>query len=215
MPTILITGANRGIGQGLLEAYVLSPNTTVIAAVRDVVNSEKSLSSVELGTGSKIIIMKIDSASKSDTTDAVEELKTKHGIDSLDIVIANAGISNCMATVLQSPPEQFFEHFAVNTIGPVSLFQATWPLLDHVESPKFVVVSSKFGSIGLMDYLPFPNVAYGASKAALNFIARKSHFEHEKLLVVPISPGHMGSNRDGQQCRYGLWHGPGRHNPSR
>ncbi|KAK9390656.1 aflatoxin biosynthesis ketoreductase nor-1-like protein [Lipomyces mesembrius] len=175
MPTtILITGANRGIGRGLLEAYVLKPNTTVIAGVRDVASSEKSLSSVKLGTGSKIITVKLDSADKTGAKVAVEELTTEHD----DVVIANAGIAKYWGTVLDSPSEEFVEHY-----------NATWSLLDRVASPKFVVITSFLGSITGIDNFPIPDAAYASSKAAINFIARKLHFEHEKLLVVTINPG--------------------------
>jgi len=119
----------------------------------------------------------------------VEELKTKYGIDKLDVVIANAGIGKHWGTALSTPEEEFVDHFQINTIGPLILFQATWPLLDRVAAPKFVVMTSQIGTIGGMEHVPLPAIAYGVSKAAVNFVARKIHFEHEKLLVVPIHPG--------------------------
>ncbi|KAK9365370.1 hypothetical protein V1509DRAFT_633234 [Lipomyces kononenkoae] len=190
MPTnILITGSNRGIGRGLLEAFVSKLNITVIAGVRDVTSSEESLSSVKVGVGSKIITVKLDSADKTGAKVAVEELKTKHGITHLDMVIANAGIAKYWGTVLDTPSEEFVDHYNVNTLGPVLLFQATWSLLDRVTSPKFVVITSLLGSITEIDNFPLPNAAYASSKAAINFIARKLHFEHEKLLVITINPG--------------------------
>ena len=96
----------------------------------EVVKSEKSLDSVRLGTGSKIIVLKIHSASKTDAKAAVEELKIKYGISKLNVVIANAGILRSFTTVLDSSSEEFNELFTVNTLGPVLLFRATWPLLD-------------------------------------------------------------------------------------
>ena len=66
--TYVITGANRGIGKGLLETLVLRPQTTVIAAVRDVESSKKTLSSVPVGSGSKIIVVKVDSTSATDAS---------------------------------------------------------------------------------------------------------------------------------------------------
>ena len=43
--------------------------------------------------------------------------------------------------------------------------------------------------MGDMEMYPLPDTAYGASKAALNFVVRKLHFEHENLTIFPISPG--------------------------
>lgn len=78
--TYLITGANRGIGKALLDVYVARPNTTVIAAVRDVPKSTKDLASAPVHSSSKLIIVKIDSTSDSDPAAAVSELASKHNI---------------------------------------------------------------------------------------------------------------------------------------
>jgi norsolorinic acid ketoreductase len=179
-----------GIGLGLVKSYVANPNITVIAGVRDIANSN-SLKGIKLGAGSNIIIVKLDSASRTDAKAAVEEIKSRHGITSLYIVIANAGIGKYWGTVLESPPEEFLDHYNINVIGLVILFQATWPVLDTVAAPKFVVITSAIGSISAMKQIPLPDSAYGVSKTAANFVTRKLHFEHEKLLVVLIHPGYV------------------------
>lgn len=61
--------------------------------------------------------------------------------------------------------------------------------MDRVKSPKFAVMISILGTIGGMESFPLPHVVYGTSKAAVNFIARILHFEHEKLIADPIHPG--------------------------
>lgn len=40
-----------------------------------------------------------------------------------------------------------------------------------------------------MEKRNFPNAVYGTTKAALNYISRKIHFENEKLVVLAIDPG--------------------------
>lgn len=69
------------------------------------------------------------------------------------------------------------------------LFQAVLPLLNFAVKPKFVVLSSAVASINQADKIPLEASAYGASKAAINFIARKIHQENEGLIAFPISPG--------------------------
>jgi len=81
------------------------------------------------------------------------------------------------------------DHFAVNTIAPLLLFQATAPLLNSAATPKFVVLSSGAGSISDVDKLPVENTAYGASKAAVNFVTRRIHYENPNLIAFPINPG--------------------------
>lgn len=94
-PTIvLITGANRGIGRGLLAKFLARPNHIVIAGNRSPEDeTSRSLASLPMGGGSRLIIVKIDATVAEDPTKAIAELKDSHGIDHLDIVVANAGIS--------------------------------------------------------------------------------------------------------------------------
>ena len=74
-------------------------------------------------------------------------------------------------------------------IGPLALFQVVLPLLQiSTKLEQFVTVSSPIGSIGGMGPDPAPMAAYGASKAALNYLTRKIHFEYGCLISFPVSP---------------------------
>jgi norsolorinic acid ketoreductase len=187
--TYLITGANRGIGRGLLETLILRPQTTVIAAVRNVTASSKTLNTVLVGDGSKIIIVKIDSLSATDPIDAAAELKSQHGITKLDVLISNAGHFGRIGPVLLSSAQDLRDHFEINTIGPLNLIQAFFPLLEPSPSPKFFVITSIVGTIGNMEDNPFPFFAYGISKTAANYLVRKLHFENQSLTCMAFHPG--------------------------
>jgi len=190
--TYLITGANRGIGLGLLETYLARPNNTVIAAVRDPENSTvKALSTLPKGSGSSLVVVKIDSSSENDAKAAMETLRNVHKITALDVVIANAGIATIWPLVIDVKASDIAEHVKVNTIGPVLLFQAVLPLLSNSKNPnpRFIGISSVAGSIGDMEKSMVPNSAYGTSKAALNYVLLKMHYEHENITVVPLHPG--------------------------
>ena len=104
-------------------------------------------------------------------------------------MIANAGIGSDYSTALDLKVTPLKEHIAVNTIGPLALFQAFFPLLQKSIQPKFVYISSPLASIGGMEQRPFPMAAYGASKAAMNYFIRKIHFENEGLVSFAIDPG--------------------------
>jgi norsolorinic acid ketoreductase len=187
--TYLITGANRGIGKGLLSAFISRPNTTVIAAVRDVPSATISLSSVPLGSDSKLILIKIDSNVDSDPAATVSELATKYSINKIDVLISNAGLLDIIAPVIDTPADQVRKHIETNTIGPLVLLQAFMPLLAASSSPKFLVISSTLGSVGEMGNLPVPFFAYGVSKAAVNYFVRKVAFENPKLISMAFNPG--------------------------
>lgn len=145
---VLISGASRGVGRALAELYLARPNHVVIAANRDPSSSQsQSLSSLPTGTNSKLIIVKLDAKSDTDGPAAVETLRKEHGIERLDIVIANAGIAFTWPKVEDVKFEDMREHYEVNVIGVVRLFQATVGLLRKGENPKWVTIGSQSGLI--------------------------------------------------------------------
>ena len=70
----------------------------------------------------------------------------------------------------------------INVNGPLLLFQATHDLLEKSSDPKFVAISSVVGSIAAGG-TNFEGgfYAYGASKAALNWVVRKLHHDFENF----------------------------------
>ncbi|KAK5710118.1 hypothetical protein LTR17_019180 [Elasticomyces elasticus] len=191
MFTILITGANKGIGTGLVTEYLARPDTTVIAAVRDPsAKDSQALETLPKGANSRLIVVKIASTSETDASSAVETLRSQD-ISHLDTVYANAGIfkREAFVGVSQSKTSDFIEHIDVNVGGPLRLFQATLPLLNAAEKPTFVLVSSVADTIGGAEKMPFKVTAYGASKAAANFLLRRIHVEHENVVSIAMHPG--------------------------
>ena len=145
-----------GIGQGLLSSYLSRPNKIVIAGVRDPSQPmAKALSSLPKGQSSTLIIVNIDSTSSTDTITAIEILQSKYNIASLDIVIANAGISlpKAFGPVASIKIDDVKEHVDVNALGPLHLFRATLPLLkEAAHGPRnSITVSSPAGSIGAIE----------------------------------------------------------------
>jgi len=207
--TYLITGANRGIGKALLEVFASRPNTTVIAAVRDVKKSTKDLASVPVDSSSRIIIVKIDSTSETDPEAAVAELASKYNITSLDILIANAGHMGEIVTTLKTKASELRRMLEVNTIGPLTLIQAFAPLLRKSAKPQFLVLTSTIGTLGNMDKIPVPFFGYGLSKAAANYLVRKLHFENPWLISMAFNPGWVQTDMgDGAAAGVGMESAP-------
>lgn len=150
-PTVvMITGANRGIGKGLLELYLAKPNHQVIAANRHPEHdTSKALLQLPRAEGTSILIIKVDATSATDPTDAVKRLATSHGIQHLDILIANAGISYIWPKVSEVKVEDMQKHMLPNVYGFVWLYQAFLPLLKKSErvGPKWVTIGSSAGSL--------------------------------------------------------------------
>jgi norsolorinic acid ketoreductase len=182
-----ISGANRGIGLGFVQALAKRPDTVIYAAVRDPSNANElqKLNSLT----KNIHIIKLESVSESDAKAAAEKIENISGY--VDVVIANAGILKYQGPVVTTPIQEIRDHYEVNFVGPLILFQALYPLLKKSKSgaPKFVVISTVLGSIG--DMYPVPTTPYGASKAAINYVTKKIHQEHENdgLIAFPMHPG--------------------------
>ena len=68
-------------------------------------------------------------------------------------------------------------HLQVNVNGPLVLFQTTYSLLKESKDPKFVSISTGLGSIHRGAAVSARVYAYGASKAALNWVTRKLHHD--------------------------------------
>ncbi|ODN88060.1 hypothetical protein L198_06808 [Cryptococcus wingfieldii CBS 7118] len=170
--TVLITGANRGVGRALTKFY-LEKAWRVVAAARN---------PTKVSQEDKVVIVKIDSSSPTDAQEAVEELKSKPGITHLDLVIANAASSQNSAPLVSSSVST---DLITNVSGPIALYQATRSLLTDEDA--FVAITSTAGSV-TGDWGPSLG-AYGATKIALNFIIRGIHIEEPKLKAFAINPG--------------------------
>ncbi|KAI8966319.1 NAD(P)-binding protein [Daldinia sp. FL1419] len=184
---VLISGANRGFGRGLAERYLALPNHVVIAANRNPGHStSKELARLPKASGTSLIVVKVEAASDTDATDAIEELK-KQGIDHLDLVIANAAVSFAFTKVADAKVEDMSRVMNINFFGVLRLFQATLPLLRKAVSPKFVTIGSGAGSIEEM--YSYPNAVYGPSKAAVHYITKRINEEERNIVAFVIDPG--------------------------
>ncbi|KAJ7466166.1 aflatoxin biosynthesis ketoreductase-like protein nor-1 [Mycena galericulata] len=185
----LISGANRGIGYGLAAVLAARPNTIVFAGARDpTAQSLKDLAA----KNSNVYVVKLTSGDEADNQAAVAEIKKTVG--QLDVVIANAGISKYYGQLATTPLSEFREHWEVNALGTIVLFQAVHTLLLASPSgaPVFALISTGAASMGA--YYPLPASAYGSSKAASNFLVKVLDAEHKPLVALAIHPGWVATD---------------------
>ncbi|KAI1373500.1 NAD(P)-binding protein [Hypoxylon crocopeplum] len=187
-PTIvLITGANRGIGKGLLQLYLAKPNHIVIAANRDPNHaSSKALAELPKAEGTSLSLIKIDATDRNDPSEAVKTLQSK-GIDHVDILIANAGIALSWPKVCDVKTDEIQQHVVVNVYGFLWLFQAMRPILKEAKNPIWVTMGSS--SAFLTNMLPIQNAAYAPTKLMGHWYTKAIHIEEPWLTAFPIDPG--------------------------
>ncbi len=171
--TVLITGANRGIGLALTKIH-LNRGDTVYAACRH--------SSDELNDSGAKILEGIDVSSQ----DCVEDLKNKiEGIE-IDILINNAGIFK-NETLDDMNFENIQKQLNINAIAPLRL---THSLLTNLHNgSKVGLITSRMGSI--KDNGSGSYYGYRMSKAALN-AAGKSLANDLKAQGISIAILHPG-----------------------
>ncbi|KAL7933853.1 hypothetical protein V8C35DRAFT_302592 [Trichoderma chlorosporum] len=206
----VITGGNRGLGLGLIKSLLPRASTTVIATVRNengISTLIEETKTVDRGLGSALHITKLDFS----TTNSLTKIKEafKFSIDHIDVLINNAGSATPMVTAAETTAEDLRASFEVNTIAPLLVFQALWPLLQKSSSPKLVMMTSSVGSITEME--PVPGGAYGPSKAAQNWLTRALHLENKDngLITIALHPGWV-QTRAGQFVadQWGFTSGP-------
>lgn len=194
MPTqtvVLITGANRGIGKGFASFYLQRPHHTVIAANRNPDHpTSLALHQLPKSPSSTLIIVELDATVPSDPGAAAKLLSSPpYNISALDILIANAGISQSWPKVSEVQVEDLQRHMVPNVHGVIWLYQAFLPMLRRAENPKWVAIGSSAGMLTEMATRPMPNAAYGPTKVVLHWLTAKMHFEEEKLVALPMDPG--------------------------
>ena len=194
--SVLITGANRGLGLELAKQF-LGDGYLVYGTAR------KPEEAVELKeTGATVVAL--DVTSEESIAAMAESLKGKP----IDILINNAGYfgpnaigtkMNGIDTLTRKEMELCYQ---VNTMGPIFVTQALMPNLRASKGKKIINMSTRSSIISRKGGSAF---GYRVSKAALNMFTRTLHFElHKKgFIVAVVAPGHnktdMGTKRGNLQ----------------
>lgn len=180
MKTVLITGANRGIGLAMTRQYS-SEGAEVIACCRNPAGATalQELSSV---TEERVRVMALDVADEK----SIRTLKTNFGTTPIDIVINNAGISDPSGENID--PDIWLTTLRVNALGPMLIAQALHENLLCSGEKKLVAITSIMGSTTTAGAGKY---AYRASKAALNngMRALSRAWASEGILVGLLNPG--------------------------
>ncbi|KAH7304412.1 aflatoxin biosynthesis ketoreductase nor-1 [Stachybotrys elegans] len=191
MAVVYISGVSKGIGRELARRYLERPDHIVVGSIRDDTTPEvETLKNTVPASGSKLILVHNECTNPDDTKKAFDDVVAS-GINHFDIIIANAGGSPNVKPLDVVGPDDMIYDFQVNAVAPLVLFQTFKPLLEKsTKSPKWISVTTAGGSISLMETVrSWVGPAYGASKAALNWITCAIHFENKWLTAVAIHPG--------------------------
>ena len=186
--TVLITGANRGIGLELARQYS--------AAGWDVIGTaRKPEAAVELRRlGAKIVQLDVTVQA------SVDRMARSLSGTPIDMLINNAGIQLLMWKLDEIDFDDFTKSLEVNTVGPVRVTQALVPNLRLSEHRRIINVTTNLSSIAENTDGGF--YGYRESKAALNMFTKSLAAElgPEGFTCIVMHPGWVKTDLGGPQA---------------
>ncbi|XP_010401720.3 C-factor-like isoform X3 [Corvus cornix cornix] len=202
--SLLVTGANRGIGLGLVQHFLRMPNPPqwIFAGCR----SPKGQRAQELqNLASKhpnVIIIPLEVTNPASIKAAAAKVGEHLGGSGLNLLINNAGIIK-PKTLDSETLEDMTETYTTNTAGPLLMGQAFLPLLKKAaqgslgsglscSKAAIINISSIGGSFSsFFTWDVIQATSYRCSKAALNMLSKCQSLAYREhgVLCVALHPG--------------------------
>lgn len=191
-PTVLITGANRGIGLEFARQFA-ERDWRVIATARDVQGATDLAKLAR--TDTDIVVEALDVTDH----DGIDALAARYREQPVDILLLNAAMGPEPATATSPLARLDFaqarQSFEVNAIGPMKVSQAFMPSVIRSSRKLIIAMSSDSGSFVAGSQRPIL-YHYKASKAALNMYMHTLAFEASRrgVTIVMLHPGLVGTS---------------------
>ncbi|MGE0668053.1 MAG: SDR family oxidoreductase [Sphingomonadales bacterium] len=199
MPSILVTGANRGLGLEFARQYA-ADGWRVYACCRDP-GAATDLRAIAGGARGQVSIHALSIGDPDSIRSLAQDL-TDHPID---VLLNNAGTyglkgfadGGMAAQALGGMDYDGWEHaFAINTMAPLRMIEAFIGNVAKSREKKIFTISSSMGSIAEP---PGGHLAYGSSKAAVNFVMSTLAMElrDRGITVMSLHPGWVDTDMGG------------------
>jgi len=192
MPSVLISGANRGIGLEFARQY-LADRWQVYAACRDPASASE-LRRLAEDSDEKLRILAMDVAQPASVKAAAAELAGQ----AIDLLLSNAGVGGAWGqTIGNVDYEAWAKVLDVNTMGPMRVAEA---FVDHVaRSDRKLMITLTSGMGSLADNTSGGSIAYRSSKAAVNMVMRSLAIDlaPRGITCVVVNPGWVQTDMGG------------------
>ena len=191
MPSVLITGANRGIGLALARQYA-SEGWRVMATCRDPA-AATDLSAV----AGDIDLYALDVTSDESVSAFADSLKGQP----IDVLFNNAGINLQKGkTVAEVDFASWAKTFEVNVYAPIRVANAFLPHVAASGQKVMAFTSSRMGSIELGSAAT--SMTYRSSKTALNMAVKvmSNEIADQGITCVLFHPGHVRTDMGGSSA---------------
>jgi NAD(P)-dependent dehydrogenase (short-subunit alcohol dehydrogenase family) len=199
MKTVLITGANKGLGFETAKQLAQLDYFVYIGS-RDKDKGHRAKEELHSSGLGNVDVVELDVTKSDSIKKARQTLETK--IEQLDVFINNAGIRGEVPQLASKIPIEIMrEVFETNFFGVIQVTQAFIPLLEKSELPIIVNVTSDLGSLTLRsdpnsNIYHFERACYGPSKTALNAytVALAAELRDSKFKVNCVNPGYTATD---------------------
>ena len=195
MKTVLITGANKGIGHEVAR-QLAAKGFHVFVGARNAKAGRKAAEEIAKKCG-KATFLEIDVADNDSVTAAAREFSKV--ASHLDILVNNAGIIvDGDSAILEISDDLFRNTLETNTLGALRVTRAFAPLLRKSKAPRVINVSSGGGQLtdGADGWAP----AYCISKTALNGVTVQLAAALPKFTINSVCPGWVRTEMGGENA---------------
>jgi NAD(P)-dependent dehydrogenase (short-subunit alcohol dehydrogenase family) len=194
MKTVLITGANKGIGFETAR-QLAQQGYHVYLGSRDLANGQRAAAQLQAEGLSEVEAIQLDVSDAESVGAARAEIGRK--TEALDALVNNAAITGGMPqSATTAAVDTFEEVFGTNVFGVVRVTQAFLDLLQKSPQPRIVNVGSSGASLTLNSdptwkYYHHKGAVYPASKAALHMytIVLAYELRDTPFRVNAVDPG--------------------------
>lgn len=200
MPTVLVTGAGRGLGLEFVRQYAADGWIVIATARRPA--EQTTLQSLVTAAKGRVQLHALDITDRR----GIEQLAAELAAVPIDVLINNAGTMGAHSFAGQGLQAQRFggsdyddwlHTFQVNALAPMKMAEA---FADHVAQStqkKIVTLSSVLASISSNNLGGL--YAYRSTKAALNAIMKSLALDlvRRGIIAVPVNPGWAATEMGG------------------
>ena len=195
MKTVLVTGANKGIGREV-ASQLARKGFHVFVAARNPDAGRKAADEIAKQSG-KATFIEVDVTDNASVRAAAREFSKI--ADHLDVLVNNAGIMmDGDDAILEVSDNIFRRTIETNVLGALRATRAFTPLLVKSKAPRVINVSSSGGQLtgGADGWSP----AYCISKTALNGVTSQLAATLAKLAVNSVCPGWVRTDMGGRNA---------------
>lgn len=173
MPTVLVTGANRGLGLEFARQYA-AEGWQVLAACR-APDAAADLQALAAASGERIRVLGMNVTDTASVRTAAAALKG----EAIDLLLNNAGVGGPPGQQLGNLDYAAWARVLdTNTLGPMRVVEAFLENVAKGNRKQIVTITSAMGSIE--DNASGGRYAYRSSKAAVNMVM--------KSLAIDLAP---------------------------